>query len=788
MMLRRRSSQARRCKPVRHPDDLLRVLLGIFTLVPSGMVARGGHPGRFEENLFRLINDLPGMLAAPLGAIMQLGSIAVVPLVSGAALLFGRVRMAVDIAVSGSLAWVLARLLKDLVARGRPGGVLDEVLIRGPAASGLGFPSGHVAVAAALATAAAPYLPRSARRAAWVTVGLVALARVYVGAHLPVDVLGGAALGWAVGGGLHLLFGAPEARPSLDAVRRAIANVGIDAHVMVASVDGRGSTGFVARPDVGPELFVKVVSREQRNADWLFKAWRFVAFRGIEDEAPFATPKQQLEHEAYLALLADRVGVRTPRIVASGVVVEGGGAFLAEELVRGRTLDTVSPHEIQDDVLIKIWRQVQLLHQARLAHRDLRRTNVMVDDAGEACVLDFGFAEAAATDRRLGRDVAEMLTSLALIIGADRASRAANEVLGSDGLVRALPFLQPLGLSAATRHELGSRRGLLEELRARIASIARIELSPVQPLTRVRVRTVLLLGAVAAAVHVLLPQVGELRLTLRALSTARPGWLLAGLAASALSYVMAAVALSGAVRRPLALRRTVAVQVASSFANRLLPGGFGGLGTSARYLEQSGLPRPDALAAVGLNAGAGVVVHVMALVVSVALVGGSELRAVHLPSGWLVLVAVVAVLTIAGVVRWSPKMRERIISPGREAARALRNAVRQPWQVFRLLGGSIGVTGMYALALAASLHAFGARPPLIDVVAVYLGGSALGSVSPTPGGLGTIEAALVAGLTALGVATGSAVAGVLAFRLMTYWLPILPGMFVFRHLRRGAVL
>lgn len=786
-MLRRRSSRARRCQPVRHPGDLLRVLLGIFTLVPSGIAARGGYPGRFEENLFRLINDLPAMLAAPLGVVMQLGSIAVVPLVSSAALLFGRVRMAVDMAVSGSLAWVFARLLKDLIARARPGGVLHEVLIRGPAATGLGFPSGHVAVAAALATAAAPYLPRPARRAAWAAVGFVALARVYVGAHLPVDVLGGAALGWTLGAGLHLLFGAPGARPSLDAVRRALANGGIDAHVRVGSVDGRGSTAFVARPDVGPELFVKVVSREQRNADWLLKAWRFVAFRGIEDEAPFATPKQQVEHEAYLALLADRAGVRTPRMVASGVV-EGGGAFLAEELVRGRTLDTVSPHEVQDDVLIKVWLQVRLLHQARLAHRDLRRTNVMVDDAGDACVLDFGFAEAAATDRRLGQDVAEMVTSLALTVGADRASHAANEVLGSDGLVRALPFLQPLALSATTRHELGARRGLLKELRARIASIAGIELSPVPPMTRVRLRTVLLLGAVAAAVHVLLPQVGDLRLTLRALSTARPGWLLAGLASSALSYVMAAVALSGATRRPLAIRRTVAVQVAASFANRLLPGGFGGLGTSARYLEQSGLSRPAAVAAVGLNAGAGVVVHVVALLLSVALIGGSELRAVHLPSRWVVLVAVVAALTIAGVVRWSSKVRDQLIGPGRESARALRSAVRQPRQALRLFGGSIGVTSMYALALAASLHAFGARQPFIVVVAVYLGSSALGSVSPTPGGLGAVEAALVAGLTALGVATGSAVAGVLAFRLLTYWLPIVPGILVFRHLRRRAVI
>jgi uncharacterized membrane protein YbhN (UPF0104 family) len=315
-----------------------------------------------------------------------------------------------------------------------------------------------------------------------------------------------------------------------------------------------------------------------------------------------------------------------------------------------------------------------------------------------------------------------------------------------------------------------------------------IELPPVQPMTRVRVRTVLLLVAVAAAVHLLLPQVGELRLTLRALSTARPGWLVAGLVASALSYVMAAVALSGATGRPLALRRTVAVEVASSFANRLVPGGLGGLGTNASYLERSGVPRPAALAAVGLNAAAGVMVHVVALLVSVALLGGGELRAVHLPSRWAVLVAFVAMLTIAGVGWWSPNFRERIISPGRKASRALRTVSRQPRQTLLLFGGSMGVTGTYALALAASLQAFGAHAPFIEVIAVYLGGSAIGSVSPTPGGLGAIEAALVAGLTALGVAAGSAVAGVLAFRLLTFWLPIVPGILVFRRLSRRGVI
>jgi uncharacterized membrane protein YbhN (UPF0104 family)/membrane-associated phospholipid phosphatase len=773
---------------VRHPGDVLRALLGSVTLAISGIAASRAHPGRFEVNLFRLVNDLPEALAGVLGAIVQLGSLAAVPSVAGLALLFRRVHMAFDLAVSGGVAWFLAKVVKDAVERGRPATLLGHVATRGVEVVSLGFPSGHVAVAAALATSVGPYLPRPARRSAWVAVAFVAVARIYAGAHLPLDALGGAALGWTVGATFHLLLGAPGTRPPRTAVQRALAKSGIDVlEVDPASVDARGSTPFEVRRNTDPQLFVKVVSREQRNADLLFKAWRFLAFREVEDEAPFATPKQQVEHEAYLALLATRSGVRTPPIQASGVV-DGGGAFIAEEFVAGRTLDTVPAREIPDTLLIDIWSQIRLLHKARLAHRDLRRANVMIDSPGKAWILDFGFAEAAATDKRLGQDLAEILASLAFTVGAERAVRTAQQALGWDALEASLPFLQPLALSATTRHELRARRDLLDQIRSRIASLVGADVPAVPPMTRVRLRTIVLLAAGAFAVHLLLPQVGELDRTLHALRSARAGWLIAGLAASVFSYIMAAIALTGAVGRPLALGRTIAVQVASSFSNRMVPGGFGGLGTNARYLERSGVASAAAITAVGLNAAAGVIVHAIAFLVSVALLGAGEVQRVNLPSGWVILVAVVASMTLVGIVAWSPRIREWVTERGRDAARASSEVARQPSQAVRLFGGCIGVTGSYALALAASLQAFGAQAPIMHVVAVYLAGSAIGSVSPTPGGLGTLEAALVAGLTAVGVSVGPAVAGVLAFRLLTFWLPILPGIYVFRYLSRRGVI
>src|SRR5207249_7271785 len=119
--------------------------------------------------------------------------------------------------------------------------------------------------------------------------------------------------------------------------------------------------------------------------------------------------------------------------------------------------------------------------------------------------------------------------------------------------------------------------------------------------------------------------------------------------------------------------------------------------------------------------------------------------------------------------------RGRIAKPARRAAGDLVHVLRRPLQALQLFSGNIGVTLGNALALAACLAAFHANANLLEVVVVYLGGSAVASVSPTPGALGAVEAALVAGLTGGGGAGGPAGAGVLALRRVTLWAPTVPG-------------
>jgi undecaprenyl-diphosphatase len=253
--------------------------------------------------------------------------------------------------------------------------------------------------------------------------------------------------------------------------------------------------------------------------------------------------------------------------------------------------------------------------------------------------------------------------------------------------------------------------------------------------------------------------------------------------AAAATYVAAALAQRGAVERRLPLRPLTLVQVACSFVNRVTPAGTGGLGLNERYLERAGLPRTSAVAAIGLNALAGAVVHALGVAVAIAALGRSGIGGAPLPKGFGVLVAVVAAFTVAGIVLLSP-LRRRIAGPMKRAAGDLVRVLRRPLQATELFTGNIGVTLGNALALAACLAAFHAHADLLQVIVVYLGGSAVASVSPTPGALGALEAALVAGLTGVGVLAGPAVAGVLAFRLVTFWAPTVPGFLAFRVVRR----
>ena len=772
----------------RHPGDVIR-------LIGSGLV---------------LIGTLTAVAIAT-GRLLGSGSAAVTWLGSGPAgrLLTGLVQVAFVVAVAGIIAAALSRRRFRLLAGLAAGAAVAGAALAGilylagdqhppavTAATGHGswlasaaFPGpALLAAAAAVTVAAAPWLSRPWRRTAWIALGAAAVVRLITGTILPAELVLALALGVTVGAGLLVVFGVPDRRIGPGGIAAALRSAGLPVTcVEPAGVEAKGSRPFVAVTGDGRRLFIKALGSDQRDADLLYRAYRFARLRDVGDTRPAGSVLRSVEHQALIGALAERAGVRVPRV--DRVIKAGGGtALLAMDRVDGSSLGLLPAQQISDDLLRQLWAEVDRLHRAGIAHRSLRAANVMVDGDLLPWLTDFSFSELSATQRQKDLDVAELLASLAVLAGADRAVSSAAAVIGARQLAAAVPLLQPLALSAATRHAIARHDGLLAATRSAATTASGLSGQPLARLQRVRPRTLLAIAAAAGAFYFILPQLAQVSSSWHALQSARWAWLPVIIAASALTYLASAAALIGAVPGPVPFWPATLTQAASSFVNRVSPANVGGMALNARFLQKNGVPPSAGVAAVGVNALMGAVAHLILLVIFFTLAGHRLAQAFKLPpaSKLLLLLAIAAALVgIVLATRRGRRFASTRLLPGlRSAAASLRTVAASPVKLMLLVGGSALITLAYIAGLAASVQAFGGGAGIAEIGAVYLGAALIAAASPTPGGLGAIEAALVAGLTGIGIAPGPAVSAVLAYRLATYWLPVLPGWICLRVLQK----
>jgi undecaprenyl-diphosphatase len=770
----------------RDPGDVLTLIGGGLALCVAVVVLAIG-PGPLvgsDAAVVRAGSDLTKVLVG----LMQVVAVAATAGVVIAVLAQRRYRLLAGVAIGALVAAAIQTALVHLFGVDGPSALAaaraSDSWLTGAAFPDSAFSAGATAVTLILTN----WLSRPWRRAVWVALLTFVVALLVAGTALPMEMVLALAVGVTVGAGLLVLFGVPDRRIGPAGVAAALEAGGLPvASVVPADIATKGSRPFLAITAGGRRLFVKVVGRDQRHADLLYRAYRFMRLRGVDDTRPAASLMQAVEHQALVGVMAERAGVHVPsvdRLVESA----DGSAVLAMELVTGASLERLPAADITDDLLRELWGEVDRLHQARIAHRGLRAANVMVDATGRPCLTDFSFAELTATDRQIALDVAELMASLAALVGPERAVGGALAAIGPDGVAPAVSLLQPLALSAATRHDVAGKEKLLKRTRSAAAEASGRPAGELARLQRVRPRTLLTIAALAGAFYFLLPQLAQVGTGWQALKSAEWAWLPLVIAMSALTYLGSAIGLMGAVRERLPFGPTLLSQVASSFINRVSPANVGGMALNARYLQRCGVEPATAVTAIGLNSLAGGLMHLVLIVVFFSWAGSNLSQAFSLPSGsklLAVLAVLAAVVGVALATRWGRRVVIRKLLRGLVSSAAnLRQVATNPVRLTMLFGGSAVVTLAYIAALAASIEAFGGGVGVAEVGAVYLGAATVAAAAPTPGGLGAIEAALVAGLTGVGMEPGPAVSAVLTYRLATYWLPVLPGWLSWRVLQR----
>jgi glycosyltransferase 2 family protein len=777
----------------RSSRDLLRLVGGLILLLVGLALATIFSDALlgFELDLTRVVRGLPEGLAV---------------------IVFGTIRALSILAGLGLVAWLAWRRQWKLVGRLLLASVVALVLLalvdrligHAPAPSLQTVPppawandlstslgSGNVAVAVAIYLVARPLLTVPYRR---LVVGVIALTTFHVllaGSDLPRDLVAAIACGFLAASSVLLALGRPMRPLHPDQVATALRRTSIDVNeVHPASVDARGSRPFFGTMAGGDGVFVKVLGREERSSDLLFRFYRWLRFRGLGDEVVASSLKQSIEHEAMVAALAAGDGIRTPRLL--GVTeIDADRLALAFVRIEGSSLDGVPAERLTDDVLRGIWRLVADLHRAGIAHRDLRLANLFLDDGGQAWLIDFGFGTVAALPQQLAGDVAELLCSMAVAVGPRRTVDAAVAELHPEQIQAALPRLQPDGVSTATRKAMHAQKGLSKRLQETAAAAVGVKKIEFQRLERVQPRHVLMLLATAAAAYFLIHQITQVKDLPAVFARVDWRWAFLALAGSAMSYVGAGLNLIGGFAQRLPLGLTAAVQLGGSFINRISPVKVGGMAVNVRYLQKQGLESSTAIGGVGLAMLVGGVMQV-ALTAVFVVWAGSKASVVKLPSSstvLLVLAIVAAAVGLAVVVRPARRLiRTTVLPEVEKAAHDLREALRDPARLSLSFLGSLLLNLGYIAALFASVRAFDYPVTFAAAGAVYLVGGTVAAAAPTPGGVGAVEAALIAGLTATGVPTEQAVPAVLVYRLATFWLPVLPGWLAFTLLTRRDVI
>ncbi len=449
---------------VHRPSDLMRLLIGIAAigvLFAIAAFAQGTTTG-LEDDISKGTEQAPDLLIKLAGLVSSI-AVLLVPVAFAIERLIKRDGLRI---ADGVLAAVLAHgvtLATDLwVSRSAPG-TIQEALTQPQPGAGLTDPvHGYLAPVIAYMTAVGMARRPRWRVVLWAVLLLDAFAMLVGGYTTPFSIILTVLIGWTVAYGTLYAVGSPNVRPTGQHLMAGLRHVGFRPVAAMRTEDAPDKDGtdqndrgrrYLVTLEDGPPLDVTVVDREQQAQGFFYRAWRRLTLRGITQRRSIQSLRQALEQEALLAYAAIAAGANAPKLIATSELGPDA-VMLVYEHIGGRSLDQMEDEEITDDLVRSAWHQVKALQSRRIAHRRLTGDALLVDRSGRAFVTDLRGGEIAAGDLVLRMDVAQLLTTLGLRVGAERSVSGALAVLGPDAVANCLPLLQPIALSRSTRATL----------------------------------------------------------------------------------------------------------------------------------------------------------------------------------------------------------------------------------------------------------------------------------------------------------------------------------------------
>jgi len=767
----------------RRASDAFRLGLAVVVVAVSIPVMQANSAA--ELSIVRAVYPPPAAISWLVTSVFWLGSAGVIVLLAIVGLLVPRLTAVRWAAVAGVLTWGVCALLGVVLgsAAGRP--PADAL-----AGVNAGYPVTQLAVAVAVAATALPYLSRPVHRLVSLLLTLAVLAGICGGHALPVNAISSVALGWGVAAGLHLAVGSPLGLPSAAEITEWITDLRMTARdITRAPRQVWGVEQFTGRDEAGKTIELSVYGRDASDARMLAKLWRFCLYR---DSGPtlILDRLQQVEHEAYLTLMAGRAGVPVPDVLAAGQFGPSRDAALITGLPDGPALSQADGADLADATLDEILLTVVRLREARIAHGALGGDTIIVSDRG-ICVRDFRRASASAPAGRLDGDLAAALGAMAVRAGAERTAAAAARVLEADTTRAALVHLQRSALDPGTVTALQHQKDLLPRLRAAVAAEAGIEVPKLAEVKRVSWPN--LLFAVGSLIGIwaiigILSGAGD---SLDAIKGASWGWVALTFIFAQLPVVAEGWALLGAAIGQIPFGRCVALETSNIFT-ALVGGDVAVFARRVRFFQRQGYDAEAAVSAGAIATTASWTVKTLLFLVAIPFAAGNF----HAPSGsggdqtavWIILAVILAAGIAAALIALVPRLRRlvsRTVRPHLLNIWAnVKTIATEPHKIFYVLAGSTLAQLLVILALGASLHAVGEHASIATLITVNTLASILGGAVPVPGGLGVVEAGLIAGLTSAGIPQDQAVAAVLIQRFFTSYLPPVWGWATLAWMRR----